>query len=229
MDRIYSRKRIKIPSVKTIYHKDKRAKKKMLVVAIILIAMLTFYNIYSSINPIFDKLCEEKASQIATKIINEQSSIVLGQINYSDIVLITKEENSNTNILKTDVAIINKIASEIAVKVQEELEKLKKENIQLPLGSVTGIKYLAGVGPNITINILPTGAVTTEIKNEFEAQGINQTAYRIYLELICSVDVVTQYKTITENIINQVLLVETVVVGDIPTTYFNLDNSELAK
>ena len=61
------------------------------------------------------------------------------------------------------------------------------------------------------------------IKNEFESKGINQTVYRIYLELTCKVSVVTQYKTIEENIVNQVLLVETVIVGNVPQSYYNLE------
>ena len=34
---------------------------------------------------------------------------------------------------------------------------------------------------------------------------------------------VTQYKTIEENIVNQVLLVETVIVGNVPESYYNLE------
>ena len=86
-----------------------------------------------------------------------------------------------------------------------------------------GNKYLSGSGPNVNIKIIPTGNILTEIKNEFESKGINQTIYRMYLELTCKVSVVSQYKTIEENIVNQVLLVETVIMGEVPETYYNLE------
>ena len=73
------------------------------------------------------------------------------------------------------------------------------------------------------MSIIPVGQVTTEVKTEFKAQGINQTVYRIYLEIICNVDIVTSYKTIETKITNQVLLEETVIVGGVPETYYNLE------
>ena len=76
------------------------------------------------------------------------------------------------------------------------------------------------------IIIVPSGEVVTELKTEFKSQGINQTVYRIYLELVCNFNIVTSYKTINTRIINQVLLVETVIVGEIPETYYNLQGMD---
>ncbi|MBQ3145630.1 MAG: sporulation protein YunB [Clostridia bacterium] len=75
----------------------------------------------------------------------------------------------------------------------------------------------------MNIQVIPTGNVLTEIKNEFESKGINQTVYRIYLELTSKVSIVSEYKTIDEEIVNQVLLVETVIVGEVPQSYYNLE------
>ena len=47
--------------------------------------------------------------------------------------------------------------------------------------------------------------------------------YRIYLNLECNVSILTSYRTINKTISNQVLLVETVVVGEVPETYLELD------
>lgn len=51
--------------------------------------------------------------------------------------------------------------------------------------------------------------------------------YRIYLELTCKVSVVSEYKTIHEELKNQVLLVETVIVGEIPQSYYNLEGMKM--
>ena len=153
---------------------------------------------------------------------NNASNIVLEKINYNDIVKI-EIDGDNNKVLKTDVTIINKIASNIALEIQKELNELEKQKVKIPLGSLTGNKYLAGVGPSININVITSKNILTEIKNEFESKGINQTVYRIYLELTCDVNIVTQYKTIEDKIINQVLLVEIVIVGDVPNSYYNLE------
>lgn len=218
MDKIYSRKRIKI-----FYSDKKTIKKKLTFTVVIAIATATIISSLKSIDPIFEELCKEKAIQIATDILNTESTKVVQKYEYKDIVSIKKGEENNTSILKTDVSIINDIASDIATEVNKRLEEIKKEQIKIPAGAILGNKYIAGFGPNINISILPAGTVTTDLKTEFKAQGINQTVYRIYLEVICNVNIVTSYKTINTEIVNQVLLVETVIVGNVPETYYNVE------
>lgn len=218
MDKIYSRKRIKI-----FYSDKKTIKKKIMFSLIIVIAVVTIISSLRSIDPIFENLCKEKAMQIATDILNTESTKVVHKYEYKDIVTITKNETNNTSVLKTDVTVINDIASDIAVEVNKRLEEIEQEKIKIPAGAILGNKFISGFGPNINISIIPVGTVTTDVKTEFKAQGINQTVYRIYLEVICNVNIVTSYKTIDTEIKNQVLLVETVIVGTVPETYYNLD------
>lgn len=218
MDKIYSRKRIKI-----FYSDKKTIKKKLTFTLVIIIAGLTIISSLKSIDPIFEELCIEKAKQIATDILNTESTKVVHKYEYKDIVTITRNDTDNTSILKTDVTVINDIASDIAVEVNNRLAELEQEQIQIPAGAIIGNKFISGFGPNINISIIPSGAVTTDLKTEFKAQGINQTVYRIYLEIICNVNIATSYKTINTEIINQVLLVETVIVGGVPETYYNLE------
>lgn len=218
MDKIYSRKRIKI-----FYSDKKTIKKKLTFTVVIAIATATIISSLKSIDPIFEELCKEKAIQIATDILNTESTKVVQKYEYKDIVSIKKGEENNTSILKTDVSIINDIASDIAAEVNKRLEEIENEQIKIPAGAIVGNKYIAGFGPNINISIIPAGTVTTDLKTEFKAQGINQTVYRIYLEVICNVNIVTSYKTINTEIVNQVLLVETVIVGNVPETYYNVE------
>lgn len=221
MDKIYSRKRIKI-----FYSDKKTIKKKVGFILVIGIAILTIGTTLKSIDPIFENLCKEKAMQIATDILNTESTKVVHKYEYKDLVTVVKNEEDGTSILKTDVRAINDIASDIAIEVNNRLIALDEEKIEIPAGAVSGSKFLSGFGPGINMSIIPVGAVTTEVKTEFKAQGINQTVYRIYLELVCNVDIVTSYKTIETEIINQVLLVETVIVGGVPETYYNLEGLE---
>lgn len=221
MDSIYTRKRIKLPKIKGFYSDNKNAKKFFSIFVIILISIITFYNLFKSLNPIFEGLCLEKAREIGTYIMNDASNKILDNTNYKDIVKIEKDENNN--VLRTDVVTINKIASDIALEAEKQFKELENEAIEIPIGAITGNKYLAGSGPSINIKVIPTGNILTEIKNEFESKGINQTVYRIYLELTCKVSVVTQYKTIQDEVVNQVLLVETVIVGGVPESYYNLE------
>ena len=69
------------------------------------------------------------------------------------------------------------------------------------------------------------GNVDTKLKSEFISQGINQTLHRIYLELNCEVTILTPYDTIKQKIDNQVLIAESVIVGDVPYSYYNMNGN----
>lgn len=220
MDKIYSRKRIVIPRIKT---KKKSINTKLSkVITIVLIAMLTVYFLMNAISPIFENLCAKEASIEAINIITNSANNVLKKYNYQDIVSIIKSENSN--ILKTDVVVINNIATEITSQITNNLNELEKGNIRIPIGALTGSKFLTGTGPDIKIKIVPMGIVNSKIRTEFKEQGINQTMYRIFLEINCEIRILMPYKTIERKIQNQILLVETAIVGDVPETYYNLES-----
>ena len=75
----------------------------------------------------------------------------------------------------------------------------------------------------IKIVVLTIGNVETDLRSEFIAQGINQTLHRVYLQIKCEVKILTPFNIITQSIDNQVLLLENVIVGHVPNTYYNLD------
>ena len=226
MDKIYSRNRIKLPKLKIIKLDNKKLRKIYFTALILIITITTGYSVLKSIDPIFEGLCISKAQGIATDITNRKSSEVVGRYNYQETVKLIKSDDGKNSILKTDIVMLNKIVSDIAIEIQNELTQIKNQNIEIPIGALTGNKYLAGSGPKMKIKIISAGDIATQIKTEFESAGINQTIYRIYLEIECNVSILTSYKTIDKTINNQVLLVETVVVGVVPQTYLQLENIE---
>lgn len=219
MDKIYSRKTIRLPKLKGDGNK---IKKLYFVILMLFISIITGYKALQAVDPIFEALCNDKAQNIATEITNMKSSEVLSKYNYQDTVKIIQSEDGRNSMLKTDIVMLNQIISDITLAIQEELNNLAKEYVEIPLGALTGNKYLVATGPKIKVRIISTGDILTDIKTEFKSAGLNQTIYRIYLNLECCVSILTSYKTMEQRITNQVLLVETVVVGDIPETYLQI-------
>ena len=82
---------------------------------------------------------------------------------------------------------------------------------------------MAGRGPAVKIQISSIGNVETSLKSEFKAQGINQTLHRVYLDVNARVNILTPFKDIEQEIYNQILLVENIIVGHIPETYYNFN------
>ena len=127
-------------------------------------------------------------------------------------------------MLKVNTVTINTLASNIAKNIQQELYYLDN-SIKLPIGAFFGTKLLSGIGPNIHIKLLPSGNVITEFKSEFKSAGINQTIHRLYLNVTCNIKIVTPYDSVDETIINQVLMCESVIVGNIPGTFYEFNNT----
>ncbi len=82
---------------------------------------------------------------------------------------------------------------------------------------------MAGRGPGVKIKISTIGEVETDLRSEFTSQGINQTLHRVYLQVKCNVNILTPFDNISREITNQVLLMENIIVGNIPNTYYNLE------
>ena len=224
---LYSRPRIKLPKL-FVYKNGNRNSNNKLKKIITIFILVIFMNItiIKAINPVFNKLCEDKAKAKATLICNRETSEVIKNYNYSDFVIVHMDKNQNIKMLEANMVNINKVISDIAEKIQNEVNNQKGEDIYISAGSFTGINLFSGRGPNIPIRIIPVGNIKTEFKSEFIEKGVNQTLHRLYLEIYCEVSILTPFNTIDETINNQFIIAENIIVGNIPTTYYNLEGMD---
>lgn len=224
--KIYSRPRIRIPKLFFSNNEDKNLKRKQKIAKIFMIMVIAFSTVkivLDAISPIFDALCEDKAKSIATIISNNEATNVMKDHTYDELFTIEKDNDGNITMIKSNIIPINEIISDVAVKIQKSINEKGRENIRIALGSFTGSKFLAGRGPGVPIRISSIGNVETDLRSEFSAQGINQTLHRVYLQVDCEVSILTPYNIISEKVSNQVLLIENVIVGKIPSTYYNFE------
>ena len=224
--KIYSRPRIKIPPIFFNNIGDKNLKRKQKIVKIFIIMVIAFSTVkivLDAILPIFDTLCKDKAKSIATIISNEETTNVMKEHTYDELFTLEKDKDGNITMIKSNIIAINEIISDVAVKIQNTINQRGRENIEIALGSFTGFKLLSGKGPGVPIKISSIGNVETDLRSEFSEKGINQTLHRVYLQVDCEVSILTPCNSITEKVSNQVLLIENVIVGKIPSTYYNLE------
>ena len=231
MDKIYSRPRIRFPKIKCkgeslpqIPWKNIKIKKFIQVCLIFMVALLTANLIISAITPIINKNCSNIAKSIATKISNEQATMVMSKYKYEDLCTVNKDTNGNISMISANVIPINGIVSDITTRIQDELNKKENDSFKIKLGSFTGMKILSGRGPDVNIKMSTIGNLDTELKSEFISSGINQTVHKVYLQIECNVAILTPFSTQEEKITNQVLLAEAVIIGTTPSTYYNFNN-----
>ena len=136
MYKIYSRPRICIP--KTIINEGKKFrnpkfKKTIKIILVLLIAMSVVVISLDAVYPIFDTICEEKAKSIATIISNEEATNVMKEHSYDEMFTIEKDSNNNITMIKSNIIAINEIISDIAIKIQEEIDKRGREYIEIAI------------------------------------------------------------------------------------------------
>ncbi|MFR8103868.1 MAG: sporulation protein YunB [Clostridia bacterium] len=229
MDKIYSRPRIKLPIIRKgntglpnpVQQKKRRKKIKILI--ILGIAIVTVSVVIRSFYPVFENICVNKAMEIATIISNEEATNVMINYRYEDLVTIYRDKDNNINMVKANIIPINEIASDVAGRIQKRLDSEETGNISIRLGTFTGSKLLSGRGPKVPIRISNVGNVETDLRSEFSQAGINQTLHRIYLQVKCKVSILTPFENIEREITNQVLLAENLIVGTVPSSYYNLE------
>lgn len=170
MDKIYSRKRIDTKKISNYLNKkqnNKKYKNMLYITIIFIIAIITASMTLKAINPIINTQCEVIAKSIATKISNNEATNVMNKYKYEDLCNIEKDVNGNITLISANVIPVNEIISDVAVKIQEELNNTNDGKFYIRLGSLTGTKILSGRGPNIEIKMSTVGNVETDLRSEF--------------------------------------------------------------
>ena len=140
-------------------------------------------------------------------------------VRYSDIITIERDGEGNIEAITANTLTINRIARETAQTAQTELRLQCAEPVHIPLGAFTGVAAWAGFGPEIAMEVNPVAAVTCAFRSDFEAAGINQTRHSVYLEIEAEVEIVVPGKGHSFSATSQVLIAESVLVGDVPNVY----------
>ena len=230
--KIYSRPRLNLAFLKNTpkSHKSRRKiKNTMPVVSIFLVAIITCFSIWNFVNPIFETLCKDKAKSVATMITNEETTKIIEKYNYDTFFTIQKDEKGSIQIINANVLRINQVTSDIAVAIQKALDNNEKNKIYIHSGAITGIRFLSGTGPRIPLKIASVGNIDTDLRSEFISQGVNQTLHRVYLNVKTNVSILSSFKTIESSIENQALIAEHVIIGEIPSNYYNFNGMENGK
>lgn len=145
--------------------------------------------------------------------------------NYEEIIKVEKDSEGNIVMLKADTMKLNRIACDVALSSQNELKKIGQVGLELPLSYVAKNNILSGFGPNITVKMQPIGYIETKYVSNFEGAGINQTRHRIFVEVKTKIRIILPSNNNEIEIIHQVPICETIIVGKIPDNAINLDMS----
>ena len=190
-------------------------KKKLYIleyIVILLAIWLTFELITYLAEPTIMELCKVRAESLGISISNKAVQEVMNDVGYLDLIILDRDENGKILALRANVIEMNRIATEISIRIQEMNNELKESFVRI-----------AGRGPALEVKLIPTGTVSIEFKTEFISTGINQTRHRVYLEIKSKMGIVAPFTSERVEVVNHVNVAETVLIGDVPDTFYNLE------
>lgn len=197
---------------------SKRKHKIFNIMAILsFVISLSLFLLYHQVGKNIDEICEYKCKETANQIITDVTSQNLegSDEQYINIV----RDGNKIQSIETDSAAVNKTQNEIKEAINNNLSQISDNNIKLPLGTLSGITFFSGKGPDLSLELYQLGSVDTELKSKFESAGINQTKHRIYITVKLELSAVIPGYSSNIKMENDYLISETVIVGDMPNMY----------
>ena len=180
--------------------------------------------VYFSVTSVMLAVTEETMRARTVTAVNEAVSETLADsMRYDDLVTVERSSTGEILALTANSYEINRIARDTTYLAQKKLQAMGEEGIRIPLGAFTGIEALAGFGPDVTIELIPVAVVTGRFVSGFESAGINQTRHSVYLEVTAEISVVLPGRKTNFSTLSQVLIAESVLLGDVPEVYIQGD------
>lgn len=208
-----------------------RYRRKKIILYLIMVFTVVFgiyiYNIINkNIRPTILEMCEIQAKKIATQAINDAvKSKITGDIKYKDLLFVKQDNEGKITLVQANTGLMNSIASDIALEVQEKIRTIPGGTIKIPIGNALNSQLISG--PKIKLKLEPHGSVTANFGTDFLESGINQTIHRVHLVIVTDVKIVFPLVSDTVTVKANVPIAETIIVGDVPDSYMNIPKDNM--
>lgn len=201
--------------------KGRRLLRRALLAAVA--AALCFLLLERNLEKVILDMAHARAEAMATEYLNEAvRDIMGGQVTYEDMINVRTDAQGRVTMLQANAVRMNELATVTALEAQSHLESAEAQSVAIPLGAALGIPFLSALGPRVRVRIVPVSAVSAAFSTEFESAGINQTRHKIYLSLRTTVRLVIPSGARQVDLAGQMLIAESIIVGDVPQSYVNV-------
>ena len=167
-------------------------------------------------------LAETQISNATSDLINDaiDRQIEDGKIQYDRMVYFEKDLNGRITALKTNMSEVNRLKTDILNLINDEILAMTTDDLGIPLGSLFFPEFFSGKGPTIPVQILSIRNSDASFSSNFSEAGINQTLQQMNMHVSVDVTILVLGQTKSFIISSQVVVAETIIVGDVPDTYF---------
>lgn len=197
--------------------------RRILVLLLLLTVLLTvgFFLLRSRYRDVIRDLAETQVKNATSDLTNDAiaKQIADGVVQYDRIVYFEKDLDGRITALKTNIGEVNRLKTDILNIINDEILALDNSDIGIPMGSLFLPELLSGRGPVIPVHILSIRNSDANFHSNFTQAGINQTLHQVTMQVSVDVAVLVLGETASFTMVSEVVVAETVIVGDVPNTF----------
>lgn len=192
---------------------------RSMLILLIALTVLIFFRI--KYHTAIRNLAETQVKNATSDLINDaiDAQIREGNIQYDRIVYFEKDLDGRITALKTNMSEVNRLKTAILNLINDEILALDTTQLGIPMGSLIVPEFLSGRGPQIPVQILSIRNSDAAFHSNFTEAGINQTLQQLTMEVSVDVAVLVLGKTNNFTVATQVVVAETIIVGQVPETF----------
>lgn len=191
----------------------------------IALALFLIHQFDASLRPQLVSLAETQVRNQITRIADQSVSDALNDqsISYGDMVTLQTGRTGEITTLTTDTVRLNRLRGAVMEDVIAQVETLSDRDLGVPLGTLTGLDLLSALGPKLPVRVLSVASAEAEYRNDFTGAGINQTLHRVMLDVTVTAKLLLPGGIVELQVVTPVCVAETVIVGQVPDAYLNLN------
>lgn len=192
----------------------------ILALGILMLGSLIYFR-WKYHGPVFE-LAQTQVKNTTSDLINDaiDKQIEIGNIQYDRIVYFEKDLEGRITALKTNMNEVNRLKTDVLNIINDEILALDTADLGIHIGSFLLPEFFAGKGPVIPVHILAIRNSEATFQSHFSEAGINQTLQQLTMDVSIDVSVLLLGKTSSFTVTSQVVVAETIIVGQVPNTFF---------
>lgn len=209
--------------------KDKQNRAKWFFCLVLLMVLSVYTIVYTEriIKPNLTAIAEIKTRAMIAQAINEAvQSQLASDAAASELLLVQTGQDGKIAYVQSNSVAMTRLSTGVVSTLQQQYREMEPTKVTVPIGSLLGSQILSEFGPKIEIRVLPIGMSKVNFKTEFESAGINQTKYKVFLELDSQARILIPFSAEDIRVENSILIAEAIIVGEVPESYINVPKED---
>jgi len=188
------------------------------VIILVIISSLLLIVFRTKFHGTIRSLAETKVKNSTSDLINDaiDRQIDVGNIQYDRIVYFEKDLDGKITALKTNMSEVNRLKTSILNIINDEILAMDTTDLGIPVGSLILPEFWSGRGPHIPVQILSISNSEASFESYFTEAGINQTLQKLIMNISVDVSILVLGRTESFTVTSQVVVAETIIVGEVP-------------